>query len=109
MNKLTNCSNCGAPLKYDEESYGSIAKCKYCNTEYHIDKLGMIEEYKVKLKIHDKIVSFYIGTMTVEPQYIETTERWIDGSMHSNSYALNLPQLTLELHSYEFEEIEKGK
>lgn len=68
MNK-TNCKNCGAPLIYGINNYESIAKCKYCNTEYHIDRLGKIEEYKVKLKILGNIHEFYLSKIEVEPIY----------------------------------------
>lgn len=66
MNK-TNCKNCGAPLIYGINNYESIAKCKYCNTEYHIDRLGKIEEYKVKLEILGIIREFYLSEIKVEP------------------------------------------
>lgn len=29
--KLTNCTNCSAPLHYE----GNYCKCKYCETEYY--------------------------------------------------------------------------
>ena len=28
--KLKNCKNCGAPLRYE----GDYCKCRYCDTEY---------------------------------------------------------------------------
>ncbi len=68
MNK-TNCKNCGAPLIYGINNYENIAKCKYCNTEYHIDRLGKIEEYKVKLEILGDIHEFYLSEIEVEPIY----------------------------------------
>lgn len=108
MNKMkeqTNCLNCGAPLQYDETSYGSIAKCKYCNTEYHIDKLGRVEEYKVKLKMQNKIISFYLGSMTYEPNYIEESYMTTSGYMQ-HTIMDRLLNITLELHSYDIEDLE---
>jgi hypothetical protein len=99
--------NCGAPLHYDETSYGSTAKCPYCDTEYHIDKLGRVEEYKVKLKMFGKIMSFYIGTITCEPIPIDSY-RTIDGEMHCVP-RWHCPDITLELHSYAMEDIEEGE
>lgn len=99
----TNCMNCGAPLHYDETSYGSTAKCAYCDTEYHIDKLGRVEEYKVKLKMQGHIISFYIGTMTYEPPPMETY-RTYSGEMYFVPVC-SCPNITLELHSYDIEEI----
>lgn len=98
----TNCLNCGAPLHYDETSYGSTAKCKYCDTEYHIDKLGRVEEYKVKLKMYNKIISFYIGSMKIEPNITETTTLWDI----KRKYIVNsVPNITIELHSYDIEDL----
>lgn len=103
----TNCMNCGSPLHYDETSYGSTAKCAYCDTEYHIDKLGRVEEYKVKLKMQGHIISFYIGTMTYQPAPIETY-RTLDGDMHFVPVC-SCPTITLELYSYAIEDIEEGE
>ena len=100
----TNCMNCGSPLHYDETNYGSTAKCAYCDTEYHIDKLGRVEEYKVKLKMFGKIISFYLGSMTYEPVLLDTY-RTLDGDMHSIS-SWSHPNITLELHSYAIEEVD---
>ena len=107
MNKeKTNCMNCGATLHYDETNYGSVAKCKYCDTEYHIDKLGRVEEYKVKLKMHNKIISFYIGMVQYEPTVIDTSYITMDGQ-YSRRIVNSTPNITLELHSYDMEDIEK--
>jgi hypothetical protein len=104
MNEKINCLNCGAPLHYDETSYGSTAKCKFCYTEYHIDKLGMVEEYKVKLKMHGKIISFYIGCEEFEPQMIDTTYIGSDGRTYISA---GPPHITLTLHSYDMEDTEE--
>lgn len=58
----TNCKNCGAVLHYDLKS--RIAKCSYCSTEYHLDDLGRIEEYKVDLEIYGVRRTFYISSIT---------------------------------------------
>ena len=68
---LTNCTNCGAPLKFKEEDYGKLAKCSYCDTEYHLDLLGRVEEYKVKLKIMGEVKEFYISEIEREPELID--------------------------------------
>ena len=67
MELRTNCKNCGAPLHYDKNDYGKTAICEYCNTEYHIDLYGRVEEYKVKLEIMGKIKEFYIGEWAMHP------------------------------------------
>lgn len=64
---LTNCANCGAPLKFKEQDYGKLAKCPYCDTEYHLDLLGRVEEYKVKLKIMGEVKEFYISEIEIHP------------------------------------------
>lgn len=68
MEFRTNCKNCGAALHYDKSDYGKIAKCSYCDTEYHIDLLGRIEEYKVKLEFMGEIKEYYIGDWEIHRQ-----------------------------------------
>lgn len=63
MGEYKNCLNCGAPLHYGKNDYDNIARCVYCGTEYHIDRLGKIEEYKVKLVVFGKIHEFYISEL----------------------------------------------
>lgn len=65
----TNCANCGAPLIYDNDRYGSMAKCPYCKTQYHMDRLGKIEEYKVKIMFMGKIRDFYISDICFNKLY----------------------------------------
>lgn len=60
-----NCKNCGACLTYGTNEYESTAKCEYCGSEYHIDRLGKIEEYKVKMDIMGSVREFYIEEVTV--------------------------------------------
>lgn len=79
---LTNCTNCGAPLKFKEKDYGKLAKCSYCDTEYHLDLLGRVEEYKVKLKIMGEVKEFYISEVEVHPLYnFDNTYIGVDGRM----------------------------
>lgn len=88
----TNCLNCGAPLHYTETDYGRISKCEHCGTEYHIDELDRVEEYKVKIKIMGEVVDFYIDNMKMYP----LTDSWRDskGELHrhliKNIIELNL-------------------
>lgn len=72
----TNCLNCGAPLEYKETDYGRTSKCRYCDTEYHIDELGRVKEYKVKLKVMGEVVEFYISNMAMHP----LTDSYRDGN-----------------------------
>lgn len=52
MKEYRNCTNCGAPLHYDETNYGSVAKCQYCGTEYHIE----IDDFcDISANAHNKI------------------------------------------------------
>ena len=103
MKEKTNCLNCGSPLHYDETNYGSIAKCQYCGTEYHIDKLGRVEEYKVKIKMQGKIISFYVNTMTYEMNNDFNCYRDFLGRQCVARIPTQ-PTITLELTSYDIEE-----
>lgn len=58
MYKMTNCKNCGGVL-HNQSS--KICICEYCGTEYHLDDLGHIEEYKVKLDVMGREMMFYIS------------------------------------------------
>jgi len=78
---LTNCKNCGAPLTFNKNDYGRTAKCKYCDTEYHLDLLGRVEEYKIKIDVMGKIREYYIGEMSFEPLF-DTAYRTIDGKLY---------------------------
>lgn len=66
MEYRTNCKNCGAPLHYDKTNYGKVSECRYCGTEYHIDLLGRIEEYKIKIEFMGEVRDYYIGSWSVE-------------------------------------------
>lgn len=54
-NRRTNCINCGAVL------HGT--QCAYCGTEYHLDDLGRIKEYLVKIEIFGKKMEFYVNSI----------------------------------------------
>ena len=69
MELRTNCKNCGAPLTYHKTDYGKTTKCKYCRQEYHIDLLGRVEEYKVKLEFMGEIKDFYIAEWEIQKIY----------------------------------------
>ena len=103
MIERVNCLNCGAPLHYDETNYGSTAKCQYCRSEYHIDKLGRVEEFKVKIKMGEKIISFYINTMQYEPVFDrDLTFRDCEGRLSIRPVE---PIITLTLTSYEMKDV----
>ncbi len=70
MYKMTNCKNCGSAL-HNQNS--RICKCEYCGTEYHLDDLGRIEEYKVKLDVMGREMMFYISEIRCEPTTIDCT------------------------------------
>ena len=73
MKALTNCTNCGAVMEYSKQYYGGMYKCPYCNTEYHIDLLGRVEEYKVKFKWMGKLVDAYLSSVKCDYNTMDTT------------------------------------
>jgi hypothetical protein len=83
MELNTNCKNCGGLLRYDKTNYGKTAKCEYCGTEYHIDLLGRVEEYKIKLEFMGEMKEFYIGKWEMNPIFKESF-RGIDGTLITN-------------------------
>ena len=98
--KKSNCLNCGASMDYNKIQNG-VYQCPYCREYYHIDQYGTVEEYKVKLKYGGKIVTFYIGSMEIEPVY--DAYRTIDGRLHTTMIS-SMPNITLTLHSINIEE-----
>lgn len=70
MEFRTNCKNCGAALHYNKSNYGKVAKCNYCDTEYHIDLLGRVEEYKIKIEFMGQIREYYIGEWEMKPIFV---------------------------------------
>lgn len=80
---ITNCKNCGAILHFSEKDYGKKAICDYCHTEYHIDLLGRVEEYKVKLDVLGEIREFYIGEFITERIGLDGY-RDFNGTLHWN-------------------------
>lgn len=81
MNYRTNCKNCGAILHYNKDKYGTSTQCDYCGTEYHIDLLGRIEEYKIKIEFMGKVREYYIGDWENHPIYFNAY-RDIDGRLN---------------------------
>ena len=73
MKALTNCTNCGAVMEYSKQYYGGMYKCPYCNTEYHIDLLGRVEEYKVKFKWMGRIVDAYLSSVRCDYSSVNTS------------------------------------
>lgn len=91
--KLTNCINCGAPIKN--------GKCDYCGTEYdkkekHIE-LILQEKDRIKLKIYGIEKEFYIGEVEVEPICYDTY-RDITGTLVRTRQ--EEPKIKIELISY---------
>lgn len=68
-----NCINCGAVLHYENNK----AICDYCKSEYLLDQLGRIEQYKVELEIFGKKHKFYISKLELKSlfkdSYIDMT------------------------------------
>lgn len=93
-NVPTNCCNCGAVMQYSTQHYGGMYKCPYCGTEHHIDLLGRIEEYKVKLMWQGHLIEAWLESIEIEPQYCE----YITCSSSCKSYIqYSSPILTLTL------------
>lgn len=87
---LTNCKNCGAPLK--------DMKCEYCGTEYdYIPSIDSMEQV-IKINIHGVVRRFYIGEVEVEPTYYDIP-RTIDGEMHCTRIS-HEPNIRLTMVSY---------
>jgi len=97
MLNQTNCLNCGAVLEYGTNDYESIAKCHYCGTEYHIDRLGKVEEYKVKLQIMGAIHEFYISEVRLKNMYEPEIFRNLDGRVIMSNTYMSAQQMELEL------------
>lgn len=87
---LTNCKNCGAPLK--------DMKCEYCGTEYdYIPSIGSMERV-IKININGVVRRFYIGKVEVEPIYYDIP-RTIDGERHCTKIE-HEPNIRLTMVSY---------
>ena len=97
-NRITNCINCGAAL------HGT--KCDYCGTEYHLDDLGRIKEYYVKLELFGQIREFYIGCIEVKHDNYETY-RTLDGRVATFRTAPPTIELNLVSTGKVFEEENK--
>lgn len=97
-NNRTNCKNCGAVLHYDLKN--RIAKCEYCSTEYHLDNLGRIEEYKVELDIYGQRRTFYIDSISMDYDHY-SFECWDLEFAGKSCFVRTGGRLKLELTSYE--------
>ena len=79
MEYLTNCKNCNAPLYYGDEDF---AKCDYCGTEYHYDKIykrtkkddmnnkfktKQIDDRTIEIELYGKKRRFYISEVEMKP------------------------------------------
>lgn len=93
----TNCKNCGSVLHFDREH--KLAICEYCSSEYHLDNLGMIEEYKVELEVMGERMTFYINCITVEPEYFELETTCLN-EFNNAVVKRNKDTIKLELVSY---------
>ena len=88
----TNCCNCGAVMEYSKQDYGGMYKCSYCGTEHHIDLLGRIEEYKVKLMWQGHLIEAWLQEIEMQPIYEEFYS--LDGH---RTRIMSSPMLTLTL------------
>lgn len=88
--ELTNCKNCGAPLK----NY----KCNYCGSEYeYVQEISDIKQI-ITLFICGRKRKFYINMVAHEPVMFETTS-FLD---NTRTYARRInDNITLELISYD--------
>lgn len=99
--KITNCKNCGAVMEYSKQYYGSMYKCPYCKTEHHIDKLGRIEDYKIKFTWQGKLIEAYLSEVNCE--YPMDSYRSIDGTLKTNF--VSSPIFTFEFISMDVEDL----
>lgn len=95
--KYDKCINCGASIDYSKVENG-IYRCEYCREYYHIDQYQNIEEYNIKLKIGNKIRTFYITErrFDLRPSLFIRMEngKFIEGRASE-------PHITLTLESYD--------
>jgi len=87
-NRRTNCINCGAVL------HGT--QCAYCGTEYHLDDLGRIKEYFVKLEIFGRKMEFYVNSIGIP---YDNYEEFRDSSGTVARIQTSLPTMELCLTS----------
>lgn len=91
LKNIVNCKNCGAPLHYNLKN--RMATCDYCSSEYHLDNLGIIEEYKVELDVFGKREKFYISNVEIENTCEEY--RTLDGRLNRVLHKRPIIQITL--------------
>lgn len=101
MLKVEKCHNCGASLEYNEKDYNGEVTCKYCHTKYHLDALGKVEEYKVKLMIFGVVREFYIESVTIDSSdcYCECV-REIDSELMTRIINTRPPKMILGMRSF---------
>lgn len=106
--KITNCKNCGAVMEYSKQYYGSMYKCPYCKTEHHIDKLGRIEDYKIKFMWQGHLIEAYLEEIDVSYPEIDCGRSLIDG--HLIATRIERPILNFKFMSINIEDLpEKQK
>ena len=81
MNKLTNCSNCGAPLKYTKIQ-NNVVKCEYCSTEYYFDDYGEYKGQYVTLNRDGEEIRFYVSEAETEVLYSGDSCRDLSGHVY---------------------------
>lgn len=86
---MTNCINCGAPIHNN--------KCDYCGTEYTLDEMGRINEYKVKLNILGEDRCFYIGDIKVNRLFSDGPYRNFNGDLVANEIAKKIKLTLIEM------------
>ena len=94
--KQEKCMNCGTSIDYNKIENG-VYICPYCRNKYHIDKLGYIEEYKVKLMFMGHLLECYLSSYGVESTPIETT---YIGDNCRRTYIIGSQTITLEFIGY---------
>ena len=102
MNR-TNCANCGAVLEYQEKNYGSVLSCPYCKTEYHIDKLGKFDEYKIEFEYMGRRVRGYVGDVKFHKVFNDVG-RNLKGELVTSDYKMFL-DMNIIGEFLEYEEI----
>lgn len=92
----TNCKNCGGTIKHEIDKKRFI--CPYCGTEYHLDNLGRIEEYKVDIEIFGETKKFYISSANMgESVVYSDTYRDINGNFKINKVKPKIKLTLIEI------------
>lgn len=91
---MTNCINCGATLHYSNND--TICKCVYCDTEYHINQEGKINEYCIELEIMGQKRKFYISELKFNKLF-GSCGRNINGELESHYIATKIKMELIEM------------